>query len=90
MRIMTAIKVRCATSEELNGMYKANEVRQELAELGIKFVDWLEWVLDHLFVDADGWNGSLQAIVANEATEEVVLRIGQHKVKFIKYYNIEV
>lgn len=89
MRIMTAINVKCSTEVEFNGMYKAVEVREELAELGIKFVDWLEWVLDHLFSGVEEWNSNLQAIVANEATEEVVLRVGQHKVKFIKYYNMK-
>ena len=89
MRIMTAIMVKCKTDEELNGMYKAVDVRKELESLNIKFVNWLDWVFDHLFMNVEGWHEELQDIVTNKATEEVVLRVGQHNVKFIKFYNIK-
>lgn len=89
MRFVTALKVRCATVEELNETYKAKDVREELEELQLKFVNWLEWVLDHLFIDMEGWDGNLQAIVANEAVSEVTLQVGEHTVKFTKVYNIK-
>lgn len=89
MRFVTALKVKCATEVEFNGMYKARDIREELEELQLKFVNWLEWVLDHLFIDVEGWNDNLQAIVANEAVSEVTLQVGQHYVKFTKVYNIK-
>ena len=42
MRFVTALKVRCATVEELNETYKAKDVREELEELQLKFVNWLD------------------------------------------------
>lgn len=87
MKELKAIRIKSDTTPDLNGYYEKTEIETELKELGLESTDWLGYLLDHLFMDVDGWSGNVQAMVASECVTEIKLHLeGNVVVRVTKYY----
>lgn len=79
------IKVQCETCDELNETFLAANVIKELEELQLEDVEWLDYLLDFMFADIEGWNDELQSIVENDYVKKVTFKIGKHMVTLTKF-----
>lgn len=82
-----AIKCYCSTNPDVCGAWNADDVKEELKELSISGCDWLDYLLDKIFIDCERWNATIQEMVMNDMVNEITLTLGSDKVTIKKFYN---
>ncbi len=84
---VTEIESFCPDNPDLCGIWHEEEVKEECRDLGIPEGDWLEYILDHLFADYDGWTKEVQAAFLASNVISMKLMVGFYTVTLIKGFN---
>ena len=86
---VTAIKCYCETNPDFCCAYNADDVKENIKELDdIPDHEWMEYLLNRIFLDCDEWTTEIQNIVLNDAVNEITLTLGGDKVTIKKFYNV--
>lgn len=88
MKTVFALKFKCHSNVDLNGVWKASETKSECAELGMTDDDdWMRYLFMNMFGSYEEWTDELESSFINNATIEAKYKLGDDVVTVTKTFN---
>lgn len=82
-----AIQVDCNSNPDIDNTYYQKDLIEELKDLGLPTSDWLEYLLDHIFIEYSDWSEDLAAAFENEHVSKMNLNLNGDEITLKKIYS---
>ena len=82
---INGIESSCWSNSDLKGRWFKAEIQKECEDLGIPKEEWISYILDHVFIDCEGWTSELaDFFINNDCILTMDLKLGNEYVTLRK------